>query len=140
MARNFHRKDRMSAVSEINVTPLIDLAFALLIIFMITTPLLEQTIPLDLPIENSQSAQPSPQVAVQTISIDEDGNYFWGEEAVDSDRLEMLIADLATQSDPPVVRLRADTDAPFQYQRVINVLSWLKQNNLTKVSLDTRVQ
>ncbi|MEC7609969.1 MAG: biopolymer transporter ExbD, partial [Verrucomicrobiota bacterium] len=46
MARNFHRKDRLSALTEINVTPLIDLAFALLIIFMITTPLLEQTIAL----------------------------------------------------------------------------------------------
>ncbi|MEC8330086.1 MAG: biopolymer transporter ExbD, partial [Verrucomicrobiota bacterium] len=44
MARNFHRKDRLSALTEMNVTPLIDLAFALLIIFMITTPLLEQTI------------------------------------------------------------------------------------------------
>ena len=44
MARNFHRKDRLSALTEINVTPLIDLAFALLIIFMVTTPLLEQTI------------------------------------------------------------------------------------------------
>ena len=38
MARNFHRKDRLSALTEINVTPLIDLAFALLIIFMVTTP------------------------------------------------------------------------------------------------------
>ena len=54
MARNFHRKDRLSALTEINVTPLIDLAFALLIIFMITTPLLEQTIELDLPIETNK--------------------------------------------------------------------------------------
>lgn len=139
MARNFHRKDRMSAVTEINVTPLIDLAFSLLIIFMITTPLLEQTIPLDLPIENSQSTQSSSDVTVQTISIDEEGAYYWGEEKVDEDRLQILISDLARESDPPVVRVRADTDAPFQYQRVINVLSWLKEHKLSKVSLDTRV-
>ncbi|MGB0372218.1 MAG: ExbD/TolR family protein [Opitutales bacterium] len=129
----------MSAVTEINVTPLIDLAFSLLIIFMITTPLLEQTIPLDLPIENSQSTQSSSDVTVQTISIDEEGAYYWGEEKVDEDRLQILISDLARESDPPVVRVRADTDAPFQYQRVINVLSWLKEHKLSKVSLDTRV-
>lgn len=139
MARNFHRKDRMSAVSEINVTPLIDLAFSLLIIFMITTPLLEQTIPLDLPVEDSQSAQPSSDIAVQTISIDEEGAYYWGEQKVDDERLQILISDLARESDPPVVRLRADTEAPFQYQRVVNVLSWLKEHKLSKVSLDTRV-
>ena len=139
MARNFHRKDRMSAVSEINVTPLIDLAFALLIIFMITTPLLEQTIPIDLPVEDSQSIQSSSEQSIQTVSIDEEGNYFWGEDAVSAERLEELIAELATQNDPPVVRVRADADAAFQYQRVVNVLSWLKEYKLSKVSLDTRV-
>lgn len=139
MARNFHRKDRMSAVSEINVTPLIDLAFSLLIIFMITTPLLEQTIPLDLPIENSQNTQASNDDTIQIISIDQDGAYYWGEDRVDEDRLQVLIAELAREPSPPVVRLRADADAPFQYQRVVNVLSWLKEHKLSKVSLDTRV-
>ena len=139
MARNFHRKDRMSAVSEINVTPLIDLAFALLIIFMITTPLLEQTIPIDLPVEDSQSIQSSSGQLIQTVSIDEEGNYFWGEDVVSAERLEELIAELSRQSDPPVVRVRADADAAFQYQRVVNVLSWLKEYKLSKVSLDTRV-
>ena len=129
----------MSAVSEINVTPLIDLAFSLLIIFMITTPLLEQSIPIDLPIENSQSAQQSNQQNIQSISIDEEGRYYWGESEVSADRLQELIADLGAESNPPVVRLRADVDAPFQYQNVINVLSWLKEHKLSKVSLDTRV-
>lgn len=129
----------MSAVSEINVTPLIDLAFALLIIFMITTPLLEQTIPIDLPIEDNQSAQSSSDIDVQTISIDEQGDYFWGEEPVDAERLQLLISDLAQENDPPVVRLRADVDAAYQYQKVVSVLSWLKEHKLSKVSLDTRV-
>ena len=129
----------MSAVSEINVTPLIDLAFALLIIFMITTPLLEQTIPIDLPIENNQSAQSRAEIDVQPISIDEAGNYYWGEERVDAERLQLLISDLAAETDPPVIRLRADVDAAYQYQKVVNVLSWLKEHKLSRVSLDTRV-
>lgn len=130
----------MSAVSEINVTPLIDLAFALLIIFMITTPLLEQTIPVDLPVENNQDAQPSPELRVETVSIDAGGNYYWGETQVDSVRLQAIIADLASESDPPVIRVRADATAAFQYQRVVNVLSWLREHELSKVSLDTRVE
>ena len=68
MARNFHRKDRLSALTEINVTPLIDLAFALLIIFMITTPLLEQTIALNLPIETSKE-QTEDRDDFQSLSI-----------------------------------------------------------------------
>ena len=49
MARTFHRRDRLSAISEINIMPLLDLAFALLIIFMITAPLLTQGISVELP-------------------------------------------------------------------------------------------
>ena len=55
MARVFKRKDRLSAMSEINITSLLDLVFCLLIIFMITTPLMEQTIPVNLPSQNAQS-------------------------------------------------------------------------------------
>ena len=58
----------MEALNEINVTPLIDLAFALLIIFMIATPLLEQTIPLELPLESAKSQNDSKE-PIQLIHI-----------------------------------------------------------------------
>ena len=70
MARKFPRKNRLDALTEINVTPLIDLAFALLIIFMITTPLLEQTIEVDLPIE---AAKAQSRTRVPIIAIDAAG-------------------------------------------------------------------
>ena len=81
MARKFHRKDRLSALTEINVTPLIDLAFALLIIFMITTPLLEQTVELNLPVEAAKT-QAEDRENFQSISIDRVGAYYWGESKV----------------------------------------------------------
>ena len=125
-------------MSEINVTPLLDLAFSLLIIFMITTPLLEQTIPLDLPKESAR-AQPSPEkIEYQTISVDRNGGIFWGKEQVSLEQLDQLLATLAGQPNPPVVNIRADTT--IAYQRVVDVLSRVKAHRLTRISLDTQVQ
>lgn len=140
MARTFHRKNRLSAVTEINVTPLIDLAFALLIIFMITTPLLEQTIPLDLPTESENPAATpvTDRMDIRNLSIDLNGQYFWGDEPVDEFELRVKIAEIAKIQDPPVVHVRAA--GTVMYQEVVNVLDMLKQEKLSKISLDTHVK
>jgi biopolymer transport protein ExbD len=75
--RKFHKKNRLTALTEINVTPLIDLAFALLIIFMIATPLLEQTIPINLPGEVSKP-QLDVKNDIQVVSISRQGELYWG--------------------------------------------------------------
>lgn len=137
MARKFHRKNRLSALTEINVTPLIDLAFALLIIFMITTPLLEQTIEVSLPIE-SVKAQPEDREDFQTISIDKSGNYHWGDLQVDLVQLADLLDTMAMDPAPPVLSIRAD--ASLTYQKVITVVDMIKQRKLSKISLDTKVE
>ncbi len=138
MARDFHRRERLGAISEINVTPLIDLAFALLIIFMITTPLLEQSIDLSLPSESQK-----PQTAVdsrdyQTIAIDAAGNIFWGDREVSLEETDELLEGLASGGNPPVVNIRADFR--LQYQAVVSVLDLVTRNNLSRISLDTRVK
>lgn len=137
MARNFHRKNRLDALTEINVTPLIDLAFALLIIFMITTPLLEQTIEVDLPIEAPKS-QASEREAFQSIAIDREGRYYWGEDPVSQEQLGDLLDTMVNDPDPPVLSIRADATLP--YQRVITVIDMIKQRKLSKISLDTKVE
>ena len=138
MARTFHRGERLTAVSQINVTPMIDMAFALLIIFMITTPLLEQTIPLQLPSENASSAPVPREISFQTISITQEGVYYWSQEEVTFEELTSRIEILAEHHDPPVIHLRGDFR--LQYQKVIEVMDLLKQNELTRISLDTRVK
>ena len=137
MARKFHRKDRLSALTEINVTPLIDLAFALLIIFMITTPLLEQTIDVNLPLEAAKT-QPEDREDFQAISIDQAGLYYWGEEQVSQQQLGDLLDTMAMDPAPPVLSIRADATLP--YQRVITVIDMIKQRKLSKISLDTKVE
>jgi len=137
VARKFHRKDRLSALTEINVTPLLDLAFALLIIFMITTPLLEQTIEVNLPVEGAKT-QPEEREEFKTVSIDKAGNYFWSDEQVTIVELGDLLDTVAMDPAPPVISIRADSS--LQYQTVITVVDMIKQRELSKISLDTKVE
>ena len=137
MARKFQRKDRLSALTEINVTPLIDLAFALLIIFMITTPLLEQTVDLNLPVETSKP-QLEDREDFQSISIDQAGNYYWGKEKVTGEQISDLLDTLSMDPAPPVLSVRADAQLP--YQHVITLVDMIKQRKLSKISLDTKVK
>lgn len=125
-------------MSEINVTPLLDLAFSLLIIFMITTPLLEQTIPLDLPKQDSHSRPPAEQIEYQTISIDKNGEIHWGTQRVSLEELDQLLANLAREPNPPVLNIRGDS--ANTYQRFIDVLDKIKTHQLTRISIDTKVR
>lgn len=129
----------LSSVSEIDITPLIDLAFSLLIIFMISTPLLEQTVPLSLP---SESARPQVESMtkpeVQIISMDLQGHLFWGKESVTKAVLKERLMKLAGNSKPLVIHLRAD--AGLAYGQVMDVVDWIKEAGLSHLSLDTQVK
>lgn len=129
---------RLQAVTTINMTPLIDLAFALLIIFIIATPLLEQSIPLNLPLENANHQQSNDEVKFQTISINKTGQVFWGKTPVDRDTLNTYLQRISQQNNPPVLNIRGDASLP--YQAIIEVIELIKQNNLEKISLDTQVK
>ena len=82
MARDFKRPNKLAVISDLNVTPLIDLAFSLLIIFMITTPVIEQYNRIDLPNQNSDSNQKPPEQEDKFITIDASGDYNWGQDSV----------------------------------------------------------
>ncbi len=128
----------LQTADRINMEPLIDLAFALLIIFVIATPLLEQTIPLDLPQESQKSQETREDTHFQTLSINAKGEYFWGSQPVDKVTLEGYLDRLAEDPDPPVINIRGDASIP--YQQVITVVDLIKKRNLVKISLDTRVE
>ena len=125
-------------MTELNVTPLMDLAFSLLIIFMISTPLLEQTIPVNLPKQDANSASVRPDIDFQLITIKADGQIYWGKQHVDLVELNSLLASLSKTQDPPAISLRADRN--LIYQKVVDVIDAIKRNNLTKLHLDTEVK
>ncbi len=139
MARIFRRHRTVNPIAELNITNLVDLGFTLLIIFMIATPLIqqEQTIRVNLPVE-SVRAQPKPpsDTRFQPISIDRNGEYYFGQHRVTFRELETLLAGLGAQEKQPVIRIRADQT--LQYQQVIRLMNLLMKNNLSKITFDTR--
>lgn len=139
MARNFRRDRKATPISELNVTNLIDLGFTLMIIFMITTPLInqEQTIPIDLPSQSQSSQdQPDPDTQFETITIQKDGRVNLSGEMVALDALPDTLAPFAAQSKPPVFRIRMDKDSTAQ--QFITVMDALKRQRLTKITFDTQ--
>jgi biopolymer transport protein ExbD len=135
--RDFSRKKQLSQMSEINVTPLLDLAFALLIIFMIAAPVMEQSIRVDLPKQESPPTPVDTEIEFRTISIDETGSYFWDKEPVDLDTLKERIRTIAQEPEPPAVNIRGDRG--IRYEKVVEVLDYIKEQKLTKISLGTRL-
>lgn len=139
MARTFKRPRSSHPISELNVTNLIDVAFTLLIIFMIATPLIqqEQTIPVNLPVESkSLQSKPDPDTKFETITIKADGTCLLGARTVPLNRMQTALATYAAEAKPPVFRIRMDAAATAQ--QFIGVMDALKQNNLSKVTFDTQ--
>lgn len=132
------RKAWLNPNTELNVSPLMDLAFSLLIIFMISTPLLEQTIPISLPKQDKNAASERPEIKFQVISINKNSQVYWGKQPVDMEELNRLLGMLANEKEPPAISLRAEFSLP--YQKIVDVIDAIKRNNLTKLHLDTEVK
>jgi biopolymer transport protein ExbD len=131
----------MHAVAELNVTNLVDLAFTLLIIFMIATPLIqkEQTIPVNLPIESkSTQAKPDPDTTFETITIDKQGRYSVGTAPVSFSELQSRLRGFAARPKIPVISIRADLS--LHWQEVVTLMDELKKANLSRITFDTQTQ
>ena len=135
MPHSFHRKRSLEANSELNVTALIDLGFALLIIFMISTPLIEkeQLMEIDLPVA---SKAPATAISNSVDILVTDAGYQMDGNPVGRLELENELNRFGAMADPPVLAIRANADTP--YQNVVTVLDLLKQNQLKRINLITR--
>jgi biopolymer transport protein TolR len=141
MAKIFRRSRQMHPIAELNITNMVDLGFTLLIIFMITTPLIqsEQTIPMNLPAEGKKTQQQQPpDTEFQAISIDRAGNFYFGSRRVSFAELGSNLGALAARSKPPVIRIRADLT--LQWQQVVRVMDEIKKHNLTRITFDTEAK
>jgi len=132
--RRFSQRNPLVTLSDLNVTPLIDLAFVLLIIFMITTPLLEQGLSLDLP-GGGQPDRPLDKNDIRTIEVDQSGGYMLDGKAISLEQIEQkLVVD--HQNNPNIlVYVRADHRGT--YGAVAAVLNRCEYNGITRVSLRT---
>ena len=127
-------KGHHSSLNELNITPLLDLAFVLLVIFIITTPQLSNDLEMNLP-SPKKNNPPSPPPKVNRILVDAAGRITLNEELIELASLRPRLVQMKA-GDPEtsvVVRGAADVD----YQRVVGVLDALQQAEITKVGLAT---
>ena len=141
MARSFSKQTRLHVMSELNVTPMLDLCFVLLIIFMIATPVLEQTTAINLPKSDKGVGKAADsKTQYRFVTIGADGGLAIGNRAVNRQQLEAEFAQIAAmpEADQPIIRVRGD--GGLAYQKIIDVLSLAKSKGLTKVGLDSEIR
>jgi len=134
--RRGRRGRRSAAMSEINVTPLVDVMLVLLIIFMVTAPMLTAGVPVDLP-DSRAEALKTEQKAI-TVSMDGEGRIFLDDQELAPGELSDRLTGLATagpEGKPPVVTLRADRS--LDYGRVVAVMGALNAAGFKSISLVT---
>ena len=123
-------------MSEINVTPFVDVMLVLLIIFMVTAPLLVAGVPVDLP-ESRANALEQDQEPVQ-ISIDQDGRIYMDEEEMSRAGLEASLREIAANQDPEDPRqIMIRGDKTLDYGLIMGVMGELNRVGLNRVSLVT---
>ncbi|MFM7101762.1 MAG: ExbD/TolR family protein [Verrucomicrobiota bacterium] len=132
--RRFSQRNHLVTLNDINVTPLLDLAFVLLIIFVITTPLLEQSIQLQLPVGGEASRRPRPSDVV-LVEIDARGALYLKGKPVTARELEGGLVDEHRRHPEMVVLVRGDRASA--YQHVMSVLDFCRRNGIDKFDFAT---
>lgn len=133
--RNGHHS-RPQPMSEINVTPLVDVMLVLLIIFMVTAPLIAAGVDVDLPQEKAREVV-SDQKPVE-ISIDASGQIFLGDLALPRQDFAASMQQLATASgDPEQTRIFVRADRKLDYGFVMSVITEVADAGFTKVAFLT---
>ncbi len=120
-------------MSDINMTPLIDVMLVLLVIFMITAPLMTTSLKLDLP--KTEGARPSDAPLFIALSIDAQGRMFVGDESVTAEQLLQRARDAARRDPMTEVQLRADSRVP--YGRVAELIGLVQEAGLSRVGFVT---
>ncbi len=126
-------KSAHHSLTELNITPLLDLAFVLLVIFIITTPQLSNDLEMNLP--SAKKNKPAVPPKIERIVVDTAGKITLNEKPIELAALKQRLFDLKA-SDPDtsvVVKGAGEVD----YQKVINVLDLLQQADISKVGLAT---
>ena len=116
-------------MSDINMTPLIDVMLVLLVIFMITAPLMTSALKLDLP--KSDAAQPSEVPQFIAVALDPQGQLYFGEEKLDVAAFAARVAEAAQRNPQTEVQLRADRSVP--YGRVAELIGVVQKAGLNRI-------
>jgi len=132
--RRFSDRQSLHALNELNVTPMLDLAFVLLIIFMITTPLMENSVDLVIPSSNAAKNAVDPQ-AVQTIAINREAQLELNGAPLDLDQLAAQLVALKEANPEAAVVIRSDRD--LAVQKLVSVMDAVQRAKISKIGVVT---
>jgi biopolymer transport protein TolR len=131
MARQKQRS-QLSAIGDINMTPLIDLTFLLLIIFMITAPLLENSVNVSPPELNAEEISEDNS---KIVNLNHDGEIVFQKNQISGSTLTEQLRALKEENSKLVIMIRADGDRP--YREVMGVMKAVKASGISNISLIT---
>ena len=132
--RRFSQRTHLVTLNEINITPLLDLAFVLLIIFIITTPLLEQGLSLKLP-QGGNPDKPITKQDIRTVEISSQGSFLLDRKPMDLNTLEQWLVYYTKQNPNTVIYIRADENGLNKFTYA--VIDRCQRNGITRFSLRT---
>jgi len=125
--------DTDEVMNEINMTPLVDVMLVLLIIFIITVPVMKHAVTIDLPRVANQPQDTPP--AVDRLSVDASGRYFWNASAIDDAGLGTVLADAARRDPQPELHIRADR--AVRYERVAQAMAAAQRAGIRRIGFIT---
>ncbi len=130
-------QDDDEVMSEINMIPLVDVMLVLLIIFMLTVPVMTQSVDIMLPQTVGKATEPEPDAV--TIAVDAAGRIFWNEDEkpIDRQMLALRLASVASQTPQPQIRINGDKKASYEY--VMQVMTSAQQAGLTQLGFVTEI-
>lgn len=123
-------------MADINVTPLVDVMLVLLIIFMITVPVITQSINVELPkasLEKTDSLQ-----STVAFELKPDGTYWWDQKQVSFDDVAKRFAEVAELDTQPVIELYADGNIP--YKNVVKIMAAAQRQGVTSLGFVTELE
>ncbi|GFM65223.1 biopolymer transporter ExbD [Pseudomonas cichorii] len=129
----FSTQDNDEVLSEINVTPLVDVMLVLLVVFIVTAPLLTNSIPINLP--KTEAVAPAEQKDPLVVSIDGQGKVFINKDEIQADLLETNLQAAKAKDAQVRVQLQADNDV--NYGEVARAMASIERAGITKLSVIT---
>jgi biopolymer transport protein ExbD len=130
------REDSDEVMSEINMTPLVDVMLVLLIIFIITMPVIQHTVKVALPRASSSRDQTPPDKL--QLSVDAQGRFFLDEQAVAADALQERLREQAAREPQPQLYIRGDKNVP--YEHVAQAMTAAQRAGLSRIGFVTEGQ
>ena len=125
--------DEEEVMSEINMTPLVDVMLVLLIIFIITVPVLTHSVNVDLPDANNVPADTKPDTI--SLAVSANGEIHWNQNVVSNTELEQRLAEAAKRDPQPEIHLRGDR--AVAYEHVAKTMAAVQRSGITKLGFVT---